>query len=103
VRQHHPQLQVPMAHALFHAFWAEGRDLSTPQAVASIALPAGLRPDELADGVTSDEASALLRNAVSASIAAGIFGSPTLVIDDEPFWGSDRLAEAEEWLARGGW
>jgi 2-hydroxychromene-2-carboxylate isomerase len=103
VKQHHPQLAAPMAHALFHAFWAEGRDLSTPEAVASIALPAGLEPAAVIEGATSDEAATLLRNAVAASIQAGIFGSPTLVVDGEPFWGSDRLREVDEWLACGGW
>jgi 2-hydroxychromene-2-carboxylate isomerase len=103
VRQRHPQLQAAMAHALYHAFWAEGRDLSTPAAVAGIDLPAGLLPADVAAGAASEEAATLLRNAVSASIAAGVFGSPTLVIDGEPFWGADRLAEAEEWLATGGW
>jgi 2-hydroxychromene-2-carboxylate isomerase len=103
VKQHHPQLAAPMAHALFHAFWAEGRDLSTPEAVASIALPAGLEPAAVIEGATSDEAATLLRNAVAASIQAGIFGSPTLVVDGEPFWGSDRLRDVDEWLAGGGW
>ena len=43
VKQHHPELAAPMAHALFHAFWAEGRDLSTPEAVGAIRLPPGWR------------------------------------------------------------
>ena len=103
VRQHHPQLQAPLVHALYHAFWAEGRDLSTPQAVAAVALPAGLDAEQLAAGAASDEAATLLRSAVDASIRAGVFGSPTVVVDGEPFWGSDRLAEVDEWLALGGW
>lgn len=103
VRQYHPRLQAQMAHALYHAFWAEGRDLSTPEAVAEIALPDGLDPGEVAAGAASEEAATLLRNAVSASIQAGIFGSPTVVVDGEPFWGLDRLPEVEEWLRVGGW
>jgi len=103
VKQHQPQLAVPLAHALFHAFWAEGRDLSTPEAVAGIELPAGLDADALAAGAASDEAATLLRTAVAASIQAGIFGSPTVVVDDEPFWGADRLRDVDEWLACGGW
>jgi len=103
VKQHQPQLAVPLAHALFHAFWAEGRDLSTPEAVAGIQLPAGLDADALAAGAASDEAATLLRTAVAASIQAGIFGSPTVVVDDEPFWGADRLRDVDEWLACGGW
>jgi 2-hydroxychromene-2-carboxylate isomerase len=103
VRQHHPELQSGLVHALYHAFWAEGRDLSTPQALAGMALPAGLDPAALAAGAASEEAATLLRNAVAASIKAGVFGSPTIVVDDEPFWGSDRLGEVDEWLSLGGW
>ena len=103
VKQHCPGLEVPLARALFHAFWAEGRDLSTPEKVAAVPLPGGLSPEEIAQGAASDEAATLLRNAVAASIKAGIFGSPTVVVDGEPFWGADRLGEVEEWLAQGGW
>lgn len=103
VKQHHPPLAAPMAHALYHALWAQGRDLSTPEAVAAIALPAGLHASEVIEGAASDEAAALLRNAVAASIREGVFGSPTIVVDGEPFWGADRLAEVDEWLTVGGW
>jgi 2-hydroxychromene-2-carboxylate isomerase len=103
VKQHHPELAAPMAHALFEAFWAESRDLSTPEAVGAIALPPGLEAAAVIAGAASDEAATLLRNAVAASIQAGVFGSPTIVVDDEPFWGSDRLQEVDEWLACGGW
>ncbi|NNU42542.1 2-hydroxychromene-2-carboxylate isomerase [Ramlibacter montanisoli] len=103
VKQHHPRLAAPMAHALFHAFWAEGRDLSTPEAVGAIRLPEGLDAAAVIAGAASDEAATLLRNAVAASIKAGIFGSPTIVVDGEPFWGNDRLADVDAWLAEGGW
>ena len=103
VKRHHPELQAAMAHALFHAIWAEGRELSTPQVLADIALPAGLAPQALAEAAAGDEAARLLRDAVADSIEVGIFGSPTIVIDGEPFWGFDRLADAEAWLRSGGW
>jgi len=103
VKRHHPALQSAMAHALFHAIWAEGRELSTPQALADIALPAGLAPQAVAEAAAGDEAARLLRDAVAASIEAGIFGSPTIVVDGEPFWGFDRMPDAEAWLRNGGW
>jgi 2-hydroxychromene-2-carboxylate isomerase len=103
VRKHRPELQAAMAHALYHAFWAEGRDLSTPEAVAAIALPAGLHKEEVAAAAAGEEAATLLRNAVAASIQAGIFGSPTTVVDGEPFWGVDRLPDVDDWLTLGGW
>ena len=64
-----------------------GRDLSTPEAVGAIRLPEGLEAAAVIAGAASDEAATLLRNAVAASIKAGIFGSPTIVVDGEPFWG----------------
>lgn len=103
VKRHQPAFAAPLAHALYHAFWAEGRDLSTPESLAQVRLPEGLDPQAVVDGAASDEAATLLRNAVGAALQAGIFGSPTIVVDGEPFWGSDRLAEVEEWLATGGW
>jgi 2-hydroxychromene-2-carboxylate isomerase len=103
VKKHHPQLAPAMAQALFHAFWVEGRDLSTPEALAAVTLPVGLNSSAVIGGAASDEAATLLRNAVASAIKAGIFGSPTIVVDGEPFWGSDRLHEVDAWLACGGW
>ena len=98
-----PELAAPLAHALYRAFWVEGRDLSTPEALGAISLPRALDRDALVAGAASDEAATLLRGAVAAAIKDGIFGSPIVVVDGEPFWGSDRLADVEEWLATGGW
>jgi 2-hydroxychromene-2-carboxylate isomerase len=103
VKHHHPGLQAEMAHALYRAIWAEGRELSTPDALATISLPAGLAPAAVAEAAAGEEAARLLRDAVAASIEAGIFGSPTVVVDGEPFWGLDRLPDVEEWLRVGGW
>jgi 2-hydroxychromene-2-carboxylate isomerase len=44
-----------------------------------------------------------LKNATEAALARGVFGSPFIVVDGEPFWGHDRLDQVEKWLARGGW
>jgi 2-hydroxychromene-2-carboxylate isomerase len=103
VKQHRPALAVPLAHAIYHACWVEGRDLSSAEPMAAITLPDGVDAAWLSSGIQTDEAGTLLRNAVDASLKAGIFGSPTLMIDEEPFWGVQTLELAEEWLASGGW
>ena len=103
VREHHPEQQAALVHALYDAFWRRGLDLSTPDAVAAAGLPPGLDPAAVAAGAASEQAAALLRQAVTDSLDAGVFGSPTVIVDGEPFWGSDRLADVEDWLARGGW
>jgi 2-hydroxychromene-2-carboxylate isomerase len=103
VQQHRPDLAAPLAQALYHAYWALGRDLSTAEAVASITLPPGLEANALRAGMESDPARQLLRNAVDASLQLGIFGSPTVVVDGEPFWGVQTFELLDEWLAKGGW
>ena len=66
-------------------------------------MPTGLDADWLRAGIESEEARQLLRSAVDASLQAGVFGSPTVVIDGEPFWGVGTLELADEWLGSGGW
>jgi 2-hydroxychromene-2-carboxylate isomerase len=43
-------------------------------------------------------AKAGLRASVTDAIDRGIFGSPFIVVDGEPFWGADRLGMVERWL-----
>ncbi len=103
VKQHQPEHAAALAHAIYGAYWGEGQDLSTPESLRKLALPDGLSAEAVADAAAGDEAAALLRAMVDASIKAGVFGSPTVVVDGEPFWGVDKLDQVERWLSRGGW
>jgi 2-hydroxychromene-2-carboxylate isomerase len=38
-----------------------------------------------------------------AAADAGVFGSPYVIVDGEPFWGFDRLDQVARWLETGGW
>ena len=66
-------------------------------------MPAGLSAHAVAEAAAGEEAAALLRAMVDASLKAGVFGSPTVVVDGELFWGVDKLDQLERWLTRGGW
>jgi 2-hydroxychromene-2-carboxylate isomerase len=103
VKHYRPEFVSALVHAIYHAYWAQGRDLSTAQSLAAITLPAGIEAEWLRAGIDSDEAGQWLRGAVDASLKAGIFGSPTAVVDGEPFWGVETFDLLDEWLASGGW
>jgi 2-hydroxychromene-2-carboxylate isomerase len=94
---HRPQQAAEVAHRLYAAYWGQGLDLSTPQSLAPV-LGA-----ELAEAAASEEAARLLRAEVDSALSAGIFGSPTVVVDGEPFWGIDKFEQIERWLSTGGW
>lgn len=100
---HHAPLAKPLAQRLYHRYWADGEDLSTAAAIAGGPLPPGLDATALAAGIDGEEARTLLRQNVDESMRLGVFGSPTVLVDGELFWGIDAFAELEEWLSRGGW
>ena len=106
-QRHHPAAAKALAQAMLHAYWHDGIDLSEPAALLGIALPADVLATfsaaSLVAATQSADAAQLLRDEVDASLKAGVFGSPSVVVDGEMFWGVDKLEQVETWLERGGW
>jgi 2-hydroxychromene-2-carboxylate isomerase len=98
-----PALARKLARALFHAYFAEDRDISDPEVTITVAAGLGVDRKELAQALNDAPVKERLRTEVDAAIARGVFGSPYIVVDGEPFWGSDRLGQVERWLQTGGW
>jgi 2-hydroxychromene-2-carboxylate isomerase len=92
-----------LAQALFHAYFAEDRDISNPEVTGNVAAKLGVDQAELSLALNEPAVKERLRTEVDAAIERGVFGSPYIVVDGEPFWGSDRLDQVERWLASGGW
>jgi 2-hydroxychromene-2-carboxylate isomerase len=96
-----PGQAVPWARACLRGFFAEGRNLSDAEQLKDLAAAFGLDPQE-AEAVWHDPVwKERLKHANEAAVAAGMFGAPYFLIDGEPFWGNDRKAQMERWLADG--
>jgi 2-hydroxychromene-2-carboxylate isomerase len=80
-----------------------GHDIASAQAVASAAAEIGIDSAALLAGIESQEVKDRTRAETDSAIARGVFGSPYILVDGEPFWGADRLDQVETWLATGGW
>jgi 2-hydroxychromene-2-carboxylate isomerase len=91
-----------LAQAVLHAHWGEGRDIGSPEDVAEIAEPLGIGRTALLAAVADPAIKERLKQATEAAIERGVFGSPFVLVDGEPFWGADRLDQVERQLA-GGW
>jgi 2-hydroxychromene-2-carboxylate isomerase len=91
------------AFALYQAYFADNRDISNPEVTANVAAKLGIDKGALTQALNDDAVKERTRNEVDAAIERGVFGSPYIVIDGEPFWGADRLDQAERWLAKGKW
>lgn len=87
----------------YHAFFGEGRDISRTDELRAIADDCGVDGARLAGATREQAVKELFREKNDAALAKGVFGSPFVLVDGEPFWGADRLYQVEKWLETGGW
>lgn len=98
-----PAAAKRLAQALYRAYFAEDRDISSPEITANVAAKLGHDKNTVLQALGDAAVKERLKSEVDAAIERGVFGSPYMIVDGEPFWGSDRLAQVEQWLAQGPW
>ena len=98
-----PAQAKSLAAALYHAYFVDDIDISNPADTIAVSAKFGLEPAEVEAAINQPAIKELLKNEVENAIARGVFGSPYIVVDGEPFWGMDRLDQVGKWLETGGW
>ncbi len=86
----------------YATYFAEGIDISSAEKIAELCERVGINREAALSAVADPTVKERLKREVDASLAAGVFGSPFIVVDGEPFWGSDRLEQVVAWLETGG-
>jgi len=87
--------------AVLSAVWAHERNIADAATLAALLAECGLPAARLEASRTPEVQAAYDANTQRA-IDAGVFGSPSYVIDGEIFWGQDRLDFVERRLSRPG-
>ena len=77
--------------ALLKAVWREERDIANDKTLLEILAEQSLPESLLATSTTLNEQ---LEQETREAAAAGVFGAPFYIVNGEPFWGQDRLADA---------
>jgi 2-hydroxychromene-2-carboxylate isomerase len=85
----------PAIRRIFEALWTTGVDPADERAFAALARSLSIDPARLADQAIKDT----LRLETEQAVARGVFGVPTLIVDDELFWGADAMDFVEAFLA----
>ncbi len=85
--------------ALFDAMWKGRKQMGDPAVVAEVLTKAGFDAVALLAVAETQEAKDALKANTEAAIARGAFGAPTFFVDDEMFFGQDRLDWVEEALS----
>ena len=98
-----PRRAKDLAKALYHAYFVDDVDISGADNTVAVCAKFGLKSDEVRAGIADQAIKDRTRMEVDKAIARGAFGSPYIIVDGEPFWGSDRLDQIDKWLATGGW
>ena len=84
------------ARAVFETYWGEDRDISQDDVLAEVAARVGVDGEELLAATARDEIKAALRANTEELIQRGGFGSPTIFVDDEMYFGNDRIPLVRE-------
>ena len=71
--------------AIYDWIWAQGRAGDSVETLQPLLQRLGVAPEALG----SDAVKQALRANTDAALAAGVFGVPTLAVDDALFWGND--------------
>lgn len=83
-----PALFLETAHA---AIWERELDLADEAVIRSLLEGSGLDARAMIDAARAPASAAVYAANQTSAVEAGVFGAPSYVIDDEIFWGQDRL------------
>ena len=92
------ELQPKVIDTLWKAGWQKRIDMGEPEELLAALRENGLPADELYEKSFSREAKVELKNNIQEAITKGAFGVPSLVIDDELFWGNDSLTDLKNYI-----
>jgi 2-hydroxychromene-2-carboxylate isomerase len=114
--RHYPTDDAPASHAILavkklkgdtgrfaslilRAIWAEERDIADENTLFTIAEGAGLNGRVVLELSKSEEIRQQFDRYTHEAQTRGVFGSPFYIIENEIFWGQDRLEFVEKLLA----
>jgi 2-hydroxychromene-2-carboxylate isomerase len=87
--------------SVFKAVFEEERDGANEQVLGEMLAASGHDAQSILKSAHSAEIEASYKRNIAEALAAGVFGSPTYVLDGELFWGQDRLGLLQDALRSG--
>jgi len=75
----------------FRATWVDGADTSDAEVVVALGETIGVDHRELAAAMSTSAVKIQLRSNTDGAIGRGAFGVPSFFVEDDLYWGHDRL------------
>jgi len=98
IGEREPAQAKTFARQALKAHFVDGKDITRPEVVTEIAGQAGIPAGSVEAALTGERGKSLLRESIEDATRRGVIGSPFVIVDDEPFFGADRLDHIEWWL-----
>lgn len=92
---------LPFATAVFEAYWAREEDISQDDVLLDICGQVGIDGDAFLAGIGQPAIKAQLKANTEEVIARGGFGSPSIFLGDDMYFGNDRLQLVKAAILRG--
>lgn len=92
---------LELSHALLHALWSEELDVTLPEVRIAVADRLGLDGRKLQAMEEDPVVVQAWHDSHEEAKRRGVFGTPTWIYRDVPYWGQDRLSFLDEALSEG--
>jgi 2-hydroxychromene-2-carboxylate isomerase len=99
--RHGDDLAAAFARSVYRALFVDDINIAEPAELMKLAEPLGVDVQALDAGATTYQIKDQLKAEIDVAIAKGVFGSPFVIVDGEPFWGFDRFDQVEAHLKSG--
>ncbi len=103
VREQDEGLAARFGRAVITGYFSGQVSLNEPAPLAALAARLGGDEAAVMRGMGDQRIKDMAKAQGDEAVRRGVFGSPWIFVDGEPFWGADRLAMVEDWLAKGPW
>jgi 2-hydroxychromene-2-carboxylate isomerase len=90
----------PYSRRVFEAYWGDDRDVSKDDVLRDIVRAVNLGEEEFFGKIAAQEYKDKLKHNTDELIERGGFGSPSIFVDGDMYFGNDRLILVEHALAR---
>ena len=91
VQLRYPERFLDFIDCLFRALWVDKRNLNDPATVAAVLTENGFDPIEILALTNDEEVKAALKDKTEQALQRGVFGAPSMFVDNRLFFGQDRL------------
>jgi 2-hydroxychromene-2-carboxylate isomerase len=85
---------------VFKSMWVDNKKMDDLEVIQSVLLENGLPVKEIFEGTQDQEIKDKLIKNTSEAVEKGVFGAPSLLVNNELFFGKETLQDVEELLVR---